>query len=88
MKPGQKISAAITAMGGYVPEYRLTNKELESLVDTSDAWIKTRTGIEERRMLKDPNKATSDLAIEAINEILEKKQLDPREMHHLLYNDT
>ena len=48
----QKITAAITAVGGYVPEYRLTNAELEKMVDTNDEWIRTRTGIEERRILK------------------------------------
>ena len=48
----KKISAAITAVGAYVPEYRLTNAELETMVETSDEWIKTRTGVEERRILK------------------------------------
>ena len=52
----QKTGAAITAVGGYVPEYRLTNKELETLVDTTDDWIKTRTGVEERRILKGEGK--------------------------------
>jgi len=47
-----KIYAAITALGAYLPEYRLTNKELETMVDTTDEWIKTRTGISERRILK------------------------------------
>lgn len=84
MTPSQKITAAITAMGGYVPEYRLTNKELETLVDTNDEWIKTRTGIEERRVLKDPQKATSDLAIEAINEVLRKKNLDPADIECII----
>lgn len=54
-----KITAAITAVGGYVPEYRLTNKELEKMVDTNDEWIRTRTGIEERRILKGEGKASS-----------------------------
>jgi len=75
-----KITAAITAVGGYVPEYRLTNKELEKMVDTNDEWIRTRTGIEERRILKEPGKATSDLAIPAVEEILRKKNLDPKEI--------
>lgn len=52
----QKITAAITAVGGYVPEYRLTNAELEKMVDTNDEWIRTRTGIEERRILKEERK--------------------------------
>ncbi len=57
----KKISAAITAVGGYVPEYRLTNAELETMVDTSDEWIKTRTGVEERRILKGENKGVSEI---------------------------
>ncbi len=70
-------AAVITAIGGFVPEYRLTNKELEVLVDTTDEWIRTRTGIEERRILKEEGKATSDLAICAITELLQKKGIDP-----------
>ncbi|MEP6684855.1 MAG: beta-ketoacyl-ACP synthase III [Parafilimonas sp.] len=75
-----KITAAITAVGGYVPEYRLTNKELEKIVDTNDEWIRTRTGITERRILKEPGKASSDLALPAVREILQKKNLDPLEI--------
>lgn len=80
MKEKPTMRAAITCMGGYVPEYRLTNSELETLVDTNDEWIQTRTGIIERRILKDKDKATSDMAIAAINEILQKKNLDPKEI--------
>src|SRR6478752_8803962 len=72
-----KITAAITAVGGYVPEYRLTNKELETMVDTNDEWIRTRTGVSERRILKGAGKASSDLAIPAVEEIIKKKNLDP-----------
>ena len=75
-----KIAAAITAVGGYVPEYRLTNKELETMVDTNDEWIRTRTGVSERRILKGAGKASSDLAIPAVQEILEKKNIDPLEI--------
>lgn len=75
-----KITAAITAVGGYVPETKLTNADLEKMVDTNDEWIKTRTGISERRILKEPGKATSDLAVPAIQQILEKKQLNPAEI--------
>ncbi len=75
-----KITAAITAVGGYVPEYKLTNKELETIVDTNDEWIKTRTGISERRILKEPGKASSDLAVPAVQKILRKKNLDPLEI--------
>ena len=70
-----KITAAITAVGGYVPEYRLTNAELEKMVDTNDEWIRTRTGISERRILKGEGLGTSDLAVPAIQEILRKKNL-------------
>ena len=72
-----KLRAAITAVGGYVPEYRLTNKELEGLVDTNDEGIRSRTGIEERRILKDPTKASAFMGIEAAKIILDKKGLDP-----------
>ncbi|MBC7721721.1 MAG: ketoacyl-ACP synthase III [Pedobacter sp.] len=75
-----KITAAITAIGGYVPETRLTNFDLEKMVATNDEWIRTRTGISERRILKDPNTATSDLAVPAIQELLRKKNLDPKEI--------
>lgn len=75
-----KITAAITAVGGYVPEYRLTNAELEKMVDTNDEWIRTRTGIEERRILKGEGLATSDMAVPAIQEILQKKNLDPTDI--------
>ncbi len=61
-----KITAAITAIGGYVPETVLTNFDLEKMVATNDEWIRTRTGISERRILKSPNTATSDLAVPAI----------------------
>lgn len=75
-----KITAAITGVGGYVPEYVLTNKELETMVDTNDEWIKTRTGIEERRILKEPGKATSDMAANAVKELLAKKNIAASEI--------
>ena len=74
------IRAAITAVGGYVPDYVLSNKELEKMVDTNDEWIVSRTGIKERRILKEEGKATSDMAAEAVKEILKKKNLDPKEI--------
>ena len=80
MNPSHTSNAAISCMGGFVPEDKITNKELEVLVQTSDEWIRTRTGIGERRVLKDKSKATSDLAIWAINEIIAKKNLDPKEI--------
>jgi 3-oxoacyl-[acyl-carrier-protein] synthase-3 len=75
-----KISAAITAVGAYVPEFRLTNKVLETMVDTNDEWITTRTGIKERRILKDKDKGTSYLAIKAAQELLTKGKVDPKEI--------
>ena len=69
--------AAITAVGGYVPESVLSNRDLEKMVDTNDAWITTRTGIKERRILKDSSKATSFLAIEAAQDLLTKHQVNP-----------
>lgn len=76
----QKITAAITAVGGYVPEYRLTNFELEKIVDTNDEWIRSRTGIEERRILKGEGLGTSDMAVPAIQEICRKRGIDPAEI--------
>ena len=75
-----KITAAITAVGAYVPEYVLTNKILETMVDTNDEWITTRTGIKERRILKDEGKGTSYLAIKAAQDLIKKKRLDPKEI--------
>jgi 3-oxoacyl-[acyl-carrier-protein] synthase-3 len=72
--------AAITAVGHYLPEERMTNADLEKLVDTSDEWIRTRTGIRERRILRDPAKATSYMASEAAKELLQKRNLDPTEI--------
>ena len=65
--------AAITAVGTYVPEDKLTNADLEKMVDTNDDWIVARTGIKERRILKDPNKGTSFMAIEAARDLFNKK---------------
>ena len=74
------LKAAITCVGGYVPETKLTNFDLEKMVDTNDEWIRTRTGISERRILREPGKASSDMAVKAIEEILLKKKLDPLEI--------
>ncbi|MGJ8548356.1 beta-ketoacyl-ACP synthase III [Winogradskyella wichelsiae] len=75
-----KITAAITAVGGYVPEYVLTNKILETMVETNDEWITSRTGIKERRILKEEGKGTSFLAIKAAEDLIQKKGLDPKEI--------
>lgn len=80
----QKITAAITAVGGYVPEDRLTNFDLEKMVDTNDEWIRSRTGIEERRILKGEGKATSDMAVQVVLQILEKKNLSPLDIDALI----
>jgi 3-oxoacyl-[acyl-carrier-protein] synthase III len=80
----QKITAAITAVGGYVPEYRLTNKELETMVDTNDEWIKSRTGIEERRILKGEGLGSSDMAVPAVLEICKKRGISPTEIDCLI----
>jgi 3-oxoacyl-[acyl-carrier-protein] synthase-3 len=76
----KKISAAITAIGGYVPENRLTNADLERIVDTNDEWIRTRTGIKERRILSEPGKATSDLCAPAVLELCRKRNISPEEI--------
>ena len=76
-----KVTAAITAIGSYVPEFVLSNQVLESMVDTNDEWITTRTGIKERRLLKEEEgKGTSYLAIKAAKNLLEKANLDPKEI--------
>ena len=72
-----KLRAKVSGIHGYVPEYRLTNKELESLVDTNDEWITSRTGIKERRILKGENQGTSVLGVGAVQGLLEKTATDP-----------
>lgn len=72
-----RITAAITGVAGYVPEGVITNADLEKMVDTNDEWIRTRTGISERRYIKDPKKATSDMGAEAVKLLLEKTKTDP-----------
>lgn len=80
----KKLHAAITAVGGYVPEYILTNQELETMVETNDEWITTRTGINERRILKGEGQGTSVLATEAIRMVLEKSGTKPEEVEVLI----
>jgi 3-oxoacyl-[acyl-carrier-protein] synthase-3 len=79
-----KIHAAITAVGGYVPPDKLTNQDLEKLVETNDEWIRTRTGINERRILKEPGKATSDMIVPAVQELCKKRGIDPTEIDCLI----
>lgn len=80
----KKINAAITAVGGYVPEDKLTNFDLEKMVDTTDEWIRTRTGIEERRILKGEGKATSDMVAGAVKNMCSKRGIDPSEIECLI----
>ena len=80
----QKITASITAIGGFVPEDKLTNADLEKMVDTNDEWIRTRTGIEERHILKGEGMATSDLVVPAVRNLCEKRGIDPNEIDCLI----
>src|SRR6185369_14818039 len=80
-----KIRAAITGVGGYVPDYILTNQELETMVDTSDEWITSRTGIKERRILKGENQGVSVLGIGAVKDMLAKTKLDPKEIDLVIF---
>lgn len=79
-----KIRAAITGVGGYLPEYILTNDELARMVDTSDEWIMTRIGIKERRILKGEGLGTSDIAVGAIKNLFEKTNTKPEEIDLLI----
>ncbi len=76
----QDIRAAITGIGAFLPEYRLTNDELSTMVNTSDEWIMQRIGIKERRIMKESGKATSDMGVEAVNQLLEKTNTSPDEI--------
>lgn len=75
-----KTTAAITAVGGYVPDFILSNQLLESMVDTNDEWIVSRTGISERRLLKEEGKGTSYLAIKAAQNLIDKNNINPEEI--------
>jgi 3-oxoacyl-[acyl-carrier-protein] synthase III len=78
------IRAAITGVGGYVPDDVITNKDLEQMVDTNDEWIRSRTGIEERRILKEKGKATSDMCVAAAKQLIKKRDMDPMEIDMVL----
>jgi 3-oxoacyl-[acyl-carrier-protein] synthase-3 len=80
----KNITAAITAVEAYTPDYVLNNQELEKMVDTSDEWIKTRTGILERRILKGKDLGTSDIAVEAVRKLLDKRGISPLEIDLLI----
>ena len=79
-----KLRAVITGVHGYVPEYILTNRELERMVDTNDEWITSRTGIKERRILKGEGKGTSDMAEIAVNQLLKKRGIGADEIDLLI----
>lgn len=83
-----KITAAITAVGKYVPDFVLSNQVLETMVDTNDEWITSRTGIKERRILKDKDKGTSFMAIKAAQDLISKTGLDPKEIDLVLMATT
>ncbi|MEN0057100.1 MAG: beta-ketoacyl-ACP synthase III [Mucilaginibacter sp.] len=83
-----KIHAAITAVHGYVPDYILTNQELETLVDTNDEWIVSRTGIKERRILKGEGLGTSDMAVPAVNGLLKKRGISAEEIDLIIFCTT
>ncbi|MDO5635814.1 MAG: beta-ketoacyl-ACP synthase III [Myroides sp.] len=83
-----KITAAITGVGKYVPDFVLSNQVLETMVDTNDEWITSRTGIKERRLLKDKDKGTSYMAIKAAEDLIEKTGLDPKEIDLVLMATT
>lgn len=84
----EKIRAAITAVNAWVPDYVLTNAEIEKLVDTTDEWITTRTGIKERHILKGEGKGSSDIAVEAINGLLQKRGIGPEEIELVICATT
>jgi 3-oxoacyl-[acyl-carrier-protein] synthase-3 len=79
-----KLTAAITAVGAYVPDFIMTNKMLEELVDTNDEWITSRTGIKERRILKEEGAGTSFMAIRAAEDLIKKGNIDPKEIDLVL----
>ena len=80
----QKITAAITAVQGYIPDYILTNKELEKMVDTNSEWIESRTGVIERRILKGAGLGTSDMCVEAVKGLCKKRGISPLDIDLLI----
>lgn len=79
-----RLRAAITGVGAYLPEYRLTNEEISTMVDTTDEWIMQRIGIKERRILKENGKATSDMGTWAVQDLLKKTNTSPDEIDMLI----
>src|SRR3978361_1653509 len=83
-----KIHAAVTAVNGYVPDYIMTNHELETMVETNDEWIVSRTGIKERRILKGEGLGTSDMAVPAVTARLEKRGIGAEEIDLIIFCTT
>jgi 3-oxoacyl-[acyl-carrier-protein] synthase-3 len=83
-----RYNAAITALGGYVPETVLSNKDLEHMVDTNSEWIISRTGIEERRIVNDDNSATSDMVTKAVHNLLESARMQPEEIECIIVSTS
>lgn len=79
-----RLKAAITGIGGYVPDYVLTNNEISQMVDTTDEWIMTRVGIKERRILKGKGQGSSVMATKAVEQLLEKTNTRPEEIDMVL----
>lgn len=79
-----KINAVITGIGGYVPDFKLTNEQLSKMMDTNDEWITTRVGIKERRILRDKSKAASYLGIQAVKDLFSKKNVNPEEIEMVI----
>jgi len=79
-----RVTAAITAVGAFLPEDKLTNADLEKMVDTTDEWIRTRTGISERRILKGVGRGTSEMVAPAVKQLCEKRGIDPKEIDCLI----
>lgn len=84
----EKLRAAITAVHAWVPDYVLTNQELETMVETNDEWIQTRTGIKERRILKEPGEGTSKIGVESVNGLLKKRGISADEIDLLICATT
>lgn len=82
------VTAAITAVGAYVPDFVLSNEVLETMVETNDEWITTRTGIKERRLLKENGKGTSYLAIQAAKDLLKRNNINPAEIDVVIMATT
>src|SRR5258705_9289902 len=80
----KKMTAAITAVGAFLPEDKLTNFDLEKMFDTNDEWIRTRTGISERRILKGEGLGTSDMVVPVVKNLCEKRGISPEEIECLI----